>query len=103
MIFTVLDNMYPLHSFDFLKCRTANITRPTIVNAKFIYVQILHSVLTSFCVITAPTSFTYCKARLATKLLSLLCLHNGYIAKVVTSREITAVANKQKNIYVFSS
>ena len=54
--------------------------------------------MTSSCVVTVPTSFTCCKARQATGILSFLCLHNRYIAKVVTNSEITAVMNR-KNIY----
>ena len=95
MIVTALENMHPLHSFDFLECRTANITRPKFVTAKLMYVRILHSVLTSVCVVTAPTSFTCCKARLDTDVLSFLCLHKRYIAKVVTISDITAVMNRK--------
>ena len=95
VIFTVLENMHPLQSFDFLECRTANITRLKIVNAKLAYCRILHSILTSFCVVTVPTSLTCLKARLATNILSFLCLYNRYIAKVVTSGEITVVMNRK--------
>ena len=36
MIFTMLENMHPLHRFDFLQCRTATITSPKTVTAKLI-------------------------------------------------------------------
>ena len=84
IIFTALENMCPLLNFDFL------------VNTKLTQVKILHSVLISFCV-TAPTSFTCCEVRLVTNVLNSLCLHNRYIAKVVTSRDYCS--NEQENIY----
>ena len=37
-------------------------------------------------------------ARLATSVLSFLCLHNIYIAKVVTNSDITAVTNRKTSI-----
>ena len=42
----------------------------------------------SFCLVTAPTSFICCKARLVTKVLSFMFLHNMYITKAVTYNEI---------------
>ena len=56
----------------------------------------MHYVVSSSCVVTVPTSHTCCKARLATSILSFLCLHSKYIAKFVTSIEIE---NKKKNIH----
>ena len=90
---------FPYHSFNFLECRTANITRSKIVavNARIIWFWILHSVVTSSCAITVPT-FTCWNARLATSVLSFLCLHNIYIAKVVTNSDITAVTNRKTSI-----
>ena len=50
-----------------------------------------------FCVATAPTCFIYCKARLATNDLRLVCIHSMYMTHIVASNEIIAVT-KQKNI-----
>ena len=64
---------------------------------KFEFLQV-HSIVTSSCVATVPTSLTCCKARLATSILGFLCLHSKFIAKVVTSNEIIAATNR-KNIH----
>ena len=55
----------------------------------------MHAVVTSSCVVTEPTSFICCKARLVTSVLSFLCLHSKYITKVVTNSEIIAVMNRK--------
>ena len=47
------------------------------------------------CVDTIPTSFICCKARLATKVISFLCLHNIYMTNVVTSNKIIAVTKRK--------
>ena len=60
----------------------------------------MHCVMASSCVVTVPTSFTCFKASLATSILSFLYLHNKYIAKVVTSSEITAVMNRTHLLYI---
>ena len=48
--------------------------------------------------VTAPTSFICCKAKLDTSILSFMCLHSMYIIKVVTNSEIVTVTNR-KNTY----
>ena len=55
----------------------------------------VHSLVISSCVVTVSTSLTCCKARLATSVLSFLCLHSKYIAKFVTSNEIIAAMNRK--------
>ena len=55
MINTALENIHPLHNFDFLQYKIATITRPNIVKTILMYVKVLHSELISIC-ITAPTS-----------------------------------------------
>ena len=64
MIFTALENVHPLHNFDFLQCKIVTKTNPIIVKAIPIYAKVLHSELISVCV-TAPSSFTWCKTKLA--------------------------------------
>ena len=70
------------------------------LNIKIVYPSILqaHSINCDVsCVATSPTSFICCKARLVTKVLSLLCLHSIDITNIVTNNEIIAVTNR-KNI-----
>ena len=47
------------------------------------------------CVATTPTSFMCCKARLATKVLSFICLHSIEITNIITNNEIIAVTNRK--------
>ena len=54
----------------------------------------LHVMVTSSCVVVVPTSLTFCKASLATKVLHLSCLHRKYIARVVTNSEIIAAKSR---------
>ena len=70
------------------------ITNLNTVKTKLIYAKVLHSELISYC-ITAPTSLTWCKTRLAISVQSFLCLHNKYNVKSVASRDIIAVMNKK--------
>ena len=56
------------------------------------YDKILHSKLISFC-ISALTSLTWFKAKVAISAQSFLCLHNKYTDKVVASSEITVEIN----------
>ena len=42
-----------------------------------------------------PTSFICCKARLATRDFSFMCLHNIYITMVVTTNEIIVATNRK--------
>ena len=51
--------------------------------------------VTSSCVVVVPTSLTFCKARLATKVLSFSCLHSKYVAKFVTNSKIIAAINRK--------
>ena len=51
-----------------------------------------------YCAAASPTPFPCCKARLAFKVLSSLCLHSIFITIVVTSSEIIAATNRKKNI-----
>ena len=51
--------------------------------------------MTSSCIVAVPTSLTFCKARLATNVLSFSCLHSKYIAKVVMNSEIIAAINRK--------
>ena len=55
----------------------------------------VHAVVTFSCVVTGPTSITYCKARLVTSVMSFFCLHSKYIAEVVTNNEIIAEMNRK--------
>ena len=63
----------------------------------------LHSILSTkvipFCLVTTPTSFIGCKARLVSHVLSFMCLHNIYMTVVITNNEIIAVTNIKYLLY----
>ena len=102
---TAFEDKCPLNIFSFLNFMITKSTKPQIdiLNIKTVYHCILqvHSILCTglafFFVATTPTSFICCKARLVTKVLSFLCLHNIFMTTVVTSNEIITVANRKSS------
>ena len=69
-----------------------------IPSVKIVYCSTLqvHSIYCDVsCVVTAPTSFICCKARVVTNVLNFVCLHNIEITIIVTSNEIIAVTNRK--------
>ena len=60
------------------------------------YAKVLHSELV-WC-ISAPTSWTWCKTKLANSAQSFLCLHNKYTVRVVASSKIIAEMNIKMSV-----
>ena len=104
MILTSLENKCPLHSFNFCVCRMTKTIRPKSkkYSIKIVYHCNLHvcsiSGEMSSCAVTAPASFICCKARLVTRVLSFVCLHNMYNNKIVTRMEIIASMNRKTSV-----
>ena len=97
---TVFENKCPLNSFSFLRFMIIKINKPkiNIPNVKIVYHLILqvHSIYHNVsCVATTPTSFVCCKARLATKGFSFVCLHSIQQTNIVTNNEIIVVTNRK--------
>ena len=77
----MLRDKCPLNSFSFINFVIVKSVKPTsnIPSVKILYHCILqvHSIYCDVsCVVTVPTSFICCRARLVTKVLSFLCLHS---------------------------
>ena len=74
--FTTFENLYPLHNFDFLKCREMTVTILSIVKAIPIYAKVPHSELyvSVFNFELASTSFVLYNIKLATIVLICLCV-----------------------------
>ena len=104
MILTALENKCPLHSFHFHMQRTAKTIRPKSdkLSIKIGYhcnlqVHFISDEMSS-CLVTAHTSFICCNARLVTRVLSYMCLHNMYNTKVVTNIEIITATNRKTSV-----
>ena len=65
MIFTALENMHLLHSFDFLECRTANITRLKCYCQTYICQNFAFCIDFFFVLLLCLLSLTCCKAGMA--------------------------------------
>ena len=74
--FTMFENLYPIHNFDFLKCRKMTVIILIIVKAIPIYAKVPHSKLyvSVFNFELASTSFNLYNIKLATIVLICLCL-----------------------------
>ena len=72
-----------------------------IPNMQIVYHWILHvhsiscNIEISSCLVTAPTSFISCKARLVTNNFNLVCLYIINKTNVVTNKKIIAVTNRK--------
>ena len=104
IILTALANKCPLHSFIFHVCTMTKNNRPKSdkLGIKIVYHCILqvHSTFGEMpsCMVTVPTSFICCKARLDTSILSFACLHSMWITKIVANNEIITVTNRKTSI-----
>ena len=74
----MFENLYPLHNFDFLKCRKITVAILSIVKAIPIYAKVPHSGLyvTVFNFELASTFFVLYNIKLPTIVLMCLCLQN---------------------------
>ena len=104
IILTALENKCPLHNFNFPHVQNDKNHKPKRDkrSIKIMYhcnLQV-HSIFgkMSSCPCTAPSSFNYCKARLATSILCSMCLHSIYITKVVTNIEIISATYRKTSI-----
>ena len=74
----MFENLYPLHNFDFLKCRKMTVAILSIVKAIPIYTKVLHLGLfvSVFNFELASTSIVLYNIKLATIVVICLCLQN---------------------------
>ena len=86
----MFENLYPLHNFDFLKCRKITVAILSIVKAITIYAKVPHSELFTsvFSFQLASTSFVLYNIKLTTIILICLCLQNKYITNIIVTIEL---------------
>ena len=102
IIFSALENKCPLNNFSFLIFKM-NTTIPNnkIIKMHIVYHWILHVHSISCkiekcpCLVTVPTSFICCKARLVTNYFNLVCLHILNKTTIVTNNKIIAATNRK--------